>query len=162
MKCKTDSSSGKHASRSIRLHHVSHCCRPACKSWRGAEPHLELVAQSWHTHTQDHAYQSGSVCTYDCMCIYIFIYLFLYGNPPMNYRPSLCIVNTVSNQRFRQVRILYLSKTTENKLRLQENVSVNSFRFDVRSGSCISQGLLKSMSISTERVSQLIQVGGST
>ena len=66
--------------------------------------------------------------------------------PPMNYRPSFCIVNTVSKQLFRQVRILYLSKTTENKLRFQENVSVNSFTFDVRSGSCISQGLLKSFS----------------
>ena len=64
----------------------------------------------------------------------------------MNYRPSFCIVNTVSKQLFRQVRILYLSKTTENKLRFQENVSVNSFTFDVRSGSCISQGLLKSFS----------------
>ena len=64
----------------------------------------------------------------------------------MNYRPSFCIVNTVSKQLFRQVRILYLSKTTENKLRFQENVSVNSFTFDVRSGSCISQGLLKSIS----------------
>ena len=66
--------------------------------------------------------------------------------PPMNYRHSFCIVNTVSQQLFRQVRILYLSKTTENKLRFQENVSVNSFTFDVRSGSCISQGLLKSIS----------------
>ena len=64
----------------------------------------------------------------------------------MNYRPSFCIVNTVSKLLFRQVRILYLSKTTENKLRFQENVSVNSFTFDVRSGSCISQGLLKSFS----------------
>ena len=62
--------------------------------------------------------------------------------PPMNYRPSFCIVCTVSKQLFPQVRILYLSKTTENKLRFQENVSVNSFTFDVRSGSCISQGLL--------------------
>ena len=66
--------------------------------------------------------------------------------PQMNYRPSFCIVNTVSNQLFRQVLILHLSKTTENKLRFQENVSVNSFRFDVRSGSCIFQGLLKSIS----------------
>ena len=74
-----------------------------------------------------------------CICIHIYIY----GNPPMNCRLSFCIVNTVSNQLFRQVRILYLSKTTENKLRFQENVSVNSFRFDVRSGSCILQGLLK-------------------
>ena len=57
----------------------------------------------------------------------------------MNYRPSFCIVNTVSNQLFRQVRILYLSKTTENKLRFQENVSVNSFKLDVRSGSCLSR-----------------------
>ena len=43
----------------------------------------------------------------------------------MNYRPSFCIVNTVSNQLFPQVRILYLSKTTEIKLTIQENVSVN-------------------------------------
>ena len=57
----------------------------------------------------------------------------------MKYRPSFCIVNTVSNQLFRQVRILYLSKTTENKLRFQENVSVNSFKFDLRSGSCLSR-----------------------
>ena len=57
----------------------------------------------------------------------------------MNYRPSFCIVNTVSNQLFRQVRILYLSKTTENKLRFQENVSVNSLKLDVRSGSCLSR-----------------------
>ena len=64
----------------------------------------------------------------------------------MNYRPSFCIVNTVSNQLFRQVRIMYLSKTTENKLRFQENVPVNSFKFDVKSGSCIFQGLLKSIS----------------
>ena len=74
---------------------------------------------------------------------YIYIYMV---TPPMNYRPSFCIVNTVSQQLFRQVRILYLSKTTENKLNFQENVSVNSFTFDVRSGSCISQGLLKSLS----------------
>ena len=64
----------------------------------------------------------------------------------MNYRPSSCIVNTVSNQLFRQVRILYLSKTTENKLRFQENVPVNSFRFDINSKPCISQGLPKSIS----------------
>ena len=57
----------------------------------------------------------------------------------MNYRPSFCIVNTVSNQPFRQVRVLYLSKTSENKLRFQANVSVNSFKFDVRSGSCLSR-----------------------
>ena len=95
------------------------------------------------------------VCMYVCICIYIYIY----GNPPMNYRPSFCIVNTVSKQLFRQVRILYLSKTTENKLRFQENVSVNSFTFDVRSGSCISQGLLKSIShFSTGHDSQLIEV----
>ena len=76
-----------------------------------------------------------------------YTYIYIYGKPPpMNYRPSFCIVNTVSKQLFRQVRILYLSKTTENKLRFQENVSVNSLMFDVRSGSCISQGLLKSIS----------------
>ena len=57
----------------------------------------------------------------------------------MNYRPSFCIVNTVSNQAFPAGRILYLSKTTENKLRFQENVSVNSFKFYVRSGSCLSR-----------------------
>ena len=77
--------------------------------------------------------------------LYIYIYIYMV-TPPMNYRPSFCIVNTVSQQLFRQVRILYLSKTTENKLNFQENVSVNSFTFDVRSGSCISQGLLKSLS----------------
>ena len=79
----------------------------------------------------------------------------------MNYRPSFCIVNTVSKQLFRQVRILYLSKhcrkqiqisregvsqrihvrrevhilyllrTTEINLTFQQDVSVNSFRFDV-------------------------------
>ena len=65
-------------------------------------------------------------------------HIYIYGNPPMNYRPSFCIVNTVSKQLFRQVRILYLSKTTENKPRFQENVSVNSFTFDVRSASSIS------------------------
>ena len=48
----------------------------------------------------------------------------VHGKPPMNYRPSFCIVNTVS--------ILYLSKTTEDKPRtFQQDVSVNSFRFDV-------------------------------
>ena len=78
-----------------------------------------------------------STHTYGYMYIYIYIYLYMV-TPPMNYRTSFCIVNTVSKQLFRQVRILYLSKTTENKLRFQENVSVNSFTFDVRSGSCIS------------------------
>ena len=73
--------------------------------------------------------------------MYMYVYIYIY-----NYRPSFCIVNTVSNQLFRQVRILYLSITTENKLGFQENVSLNSFRFDVRSGSCISQGLPKSIS----------------
>ena len=34
-------------------------------------------------------------------------------------------------QVLREVRILYLSKTTEIKLTFQENVSVNSFWFDV-------------------------------
>ena len=34
-------------------------------------------------------------------------------------------------QVLHQVRILYLSKTTEIKLTIQENVSVNSFRVDV-------------------------------
>ena len=34
-------------------------------------------------------------------------------------------------QVLREVRILYLSKTTEIKLTIQENVSVNSFRVDV-------------------------------
>ena len=71
----------------------------------------------------------------------------------MNYRP---IVNTVSNQLFRQVRILYCSKTTENKLRFQENVSVNSFKFDVRSGSLKDYG--DQSHFSTGRVGQLIQV----
>ena len=51
----------------------------------------------------------------------------------MNYRPSFWIVNTVSNQLFG------LSKTAENKLKFQENVSVNSFKLDVRSGSCLSR-----------------------
>ena len=43
----------------------------------------------------------------------------------MNYRPSFCSVNTVSKQLFRQVRVLYLSKTTEIELTFKENVSVN-------------------------------------
>ena len=81
--------------------------------------------------------------------------------PPMNYRPSFCIVCTVSKQLFpqvrilylstttekqtqisrervsqlihvrREVRILYLSRTTEINLTFQQDVSVNSFRFDV-------------------------------
>ena len=100
---------------------------------------------------------------YASVCICVYIYIYIYGNPqppPPNYRPSFSIVNTVSKQLFRQVRILYLSKTTENNLRLrervrqliqvrrevrilylsrtteinltfQQDVSVNSFRFDV-------------------------------
>ena len=51
-----------------------------------------------------------------------YIYIYIYGNPPKNYRPSFCIVNTVSNQLFRKVKIRYLSKTTEIKLTFQENV----------------------------------------
>ena len=45
------------------------------------------------------------------MCVYI------YGNPPNNCRPSFCIVNTVSNQLFQKIRILYFSKATEIKLK---------------------------------------------
>ena len=78
------------------------------------------------------------ICIYVYMYICIYVYMYI-CNPPMNYRPSFRIVNTASNQLFRQVRILYLSKTTENKLRFQENVSVNSFKLDVRSGSCLSR-----------------------
>ena len=86
--------------------------------------------------------------------MYIYVYIYTFGNPPpMNYRP---IVDTVSNQLFRQVRILYCSKTTENKLRFQENVSVNSFKFDVRSGSLKDYG--DQSHFSTGRVGQLIQV----
>ena len=51
--------------------------------------------------------------------------------PPMNYRPSFCIVKTVVNQLFPQVRIPYLSKTAQNQLTFQENAPVHSFRFDV-------------------------------
>ena len=35
--------------------------------------------------------------------------------PPMNYRPSFCMVKTVVNQLFPQVRIPYLSKTAQNQ-----------------------------------------------
>ena len=100
-----------------------------------------------------------------CMCVYIYvyIYIYIYGNPPppMNYRPSFCIVNTVPKQLFpagpdsvslknyrkqtqisrervsqlihvrREVRILYLSRTTEINLTFQQDMSVNSLRFDV-------------------------------
>ena len=91
----------------------------------------------------------------------IHTYIYIYGNPPMNYRPSFCVVNTVSKQLFpagpdsvslknyrkqtqisrervsqlihvrREVRILYLLRTTEINLTFQQDVSVNSFRFDV-------------------------------
>ena len=106
-----------------------------------------------------HIYVCIYIYIYLQICIYCFLDIYIYGNPPpMNYRPSFCIVNTVSKQLFRQVRILYLSKTTENKprfrvsqlihvrrevrilyllrtteinLTFQQDVSVNSFRFDV-------------------------------
>ena len=103
---------------------------------------------------------------YVCVCalVYLFVCMLIYiymVTPPMNYRPSFCIVNAVSKQLFRQVRILYLSKTTENKLRFsrervcqlihvrrevrilylsrtteinltfQQDMSVSSLRFDV-------------------------------
>ena len=67
----------------------------------------------------------------------------IYGNPPTHELPTLVL--------YRKYRVkpafpagpdsvsLELSKTTENKLRFQENVSVNSFKFDVRSGSCLSR-----------------------
>ena len=48
----------------------------------------------------------------------------------MNYRPSFCTVYAVSNQLFRQVRVLYFSKTTKTKATFQENAPDNSFRFD--------------------------------
>ena len=50
---------------------------------------------------------------------------------PMNYRPSFCIVNTVSNRLFWQVRILYLSQTIKTKPTFQQSVPDNWFRFDV-------------------------------
>ena len=38
--------------------------------------------------------------------MYIYTYTYMV-TPPKNYRPSFCIVNAVSNQIFREVRILY-------------------------------------------------------
>ena len=72
---------------------------------------------------------NGYMCLYISIYIAIHIYVYIYGNPAKNYRPSFFIINTVSTQLFRKVRILYLSRTTEIKL-----------------------------TVSRERVSQLIQV----
>ena len=47
------------------------------------------------------------------------VYIDIYGNPAMNYRLAVRIVNTISNQLFRQVRSLYLSKTTNTKASIQ-------------------------------------------
>ena len=51
--------------------------------------------------------------------------------PPLKNRPAFCIVNTVSNQLFQQVRIPCLSKTANTKLTFQEKAPLNSFKFDV-------------------------------
>ena len=70
-----------------------------------------------------------------CACKNIYIYI--YGNPPMNYRPSFCIVNTVSKQLSGRSGFC-ISQKLPKKPRFQENVSVNSFTFDVRSAFSIS------------------------
>ena len=57
--------------------------------------------------------------------------IYSYGSPLLNHRPSCCVVNTVISLLFRQGRIPYLSKTAETKPTFQENLPVNSFRFDV-------------------------------
>ena len=69
-------------------------------------------------------------CTHCKAHIYRYIYIYMWYLPP-NHRPSFCIVNTVLNQLFRQVRIGCLSKTAKTKLTLQEKAPANSFRFDV-------------------------------
>ena len=53
-----------------------------------------------------------------------------------NDRSSFGIVNNESNQLFRQVRILYLSKTAKTKAIFQENAPGNSLRFDMTATQC--------------------------
>ena len=77
-----------------------------------------------------HSFRKPMTCTHCKAHIYRYIYIYMWYLPP-NHRPSFCIVNTVSNQLFRQVRIGCLSKTAKTKLTLQEKAPVNSFRFDV-------------------------------
>ena len=60
----------------------------------------------------------------------IYIYIYTYPHTHTHHLP-FCIVNTVLNQPFRQVRIPCLSKIAKNKLTFQEKAPVNSFRFDV-------------------------------
>ena len=100
----------------------------------GAQAQHACMHASVHTYIDAPTYIQTCMhtCTHIHIYIYTYIYIYMVTPPPMNYRPSFCIVNTVSKQLFRQVRILYLSKTTENKPRtFQQDVSVNSFRFDV-------------------------------
>ena len=88
------------------------------------KPYIYIYIPTWvcvcvyitqaHTHTKTHPHTQSHVLYID-IYIYIYIYLYLVTPPPMNYRPSFCVVKTVVNQLFTQVRIPYLSKTAQNQ-----------------------------------------------
>ena len=62
----------------------------------------------------------------------MYMYIHIHMVTHMNYRPSFCIISTVSNQLFREGPDIVSLKEYQSQPTFQQNVPDNSFRFDVR------------------------------
>ena len=90
---------------------------------------------------------------YTYICIYIYIW-----SPPMNYRPSFCVINTVSTSFSGRSGFCISERLPKSKSHFKRTCQSTRSGFTWGPDSVSFKDYRNQSHISTERVSQLVQV----